>query len=91
MQAETRVVRATQVLAQRGPDKLILLNPDDGQYFTLDEVGSRVWELSDGSRTVGEITGVIGEEYDAPAETIGADVLDLLTELEREQLVIRVD
>jgi len=65
----------------------VLLNLDDGQYYALDEVGGRVWELSDGSRSVREIAGALAAEYDAPEAEIQADVLELLQELMGEGLV----
>ena len=65
----------------------MLLDLDGGTYFALNEVGARVWELSDGSRTVAEIATLLADEYDAPAAVIKADVLELLGELEVEQLV----
>ena len=65
----------------------MLLDLDGGTYFALNEVGARVWELSDGSRTVAEIATQLADEYDAPVAVIQADVLELLGELEVEQLV----
>jgi Coenzyme PQQ synthesis protein D (PqqD) len=84
---ERRVARAGSVLAQRNADALILLNPEDGQYFTLDEVGARVWELCDGTQRVADLIATIHAEYDAPLETIQADILELLDDLAREKLV----
>ena len=65
----------------------MLLDLDGGTYFALNEVGARVWELSDGSRTIAEIAALLADEYDAPVAVIQADVLELLGELEVEQLV----
>ena len=56
-------------------------------YFSLDEVGSRVWRMCDGQHTVREIALTLSREYDANAETIDRDVRALLDELSREQLL----
>jgi hypothetical protein len=77
-----------KVITQQGAEALILLNLDDGHYYALDEVGRRVWELCDGSRTVAEIVLAVGQEYDAPVQSIEADVLELLTDLARDKLVV---
>jgi coenzyme PQQ synthesis protein D (PqqD) len=87
---DIRPLRANGILAQRNADSLILLNPDSGQYFTLDEVGARVWELCDGSHPVAEVVSTLHAEYDAPVKSIQTDVLELLEDLAREQLVARV-
>lgn len=81
---------------QRAPDvvwraadesTVLLLNPADGQYFTLDEVGARIWDLVDGTRSAAEIAETVAAEYDADPATIHADVLELLAELRDEGLV----
>jgi hypothetical protein len=87
---EIRPMRADGILAQRSADSLILLNPDSGQYYTLDEVGARVWELCDGSHCVVEVVSAVHAEYDAPLKSIQTDVLELLEDLAREQLVATV-
>jgi hypothetical protein len=75
------------VLAQTAGDTLVLLTPDTGEYFTLNEVGGRIWQLSDGTRTVAEIAGLVGEEYEAPVDEIQADALEVLAALAEERLV----
>ncbi len=44
-------------------------------------VGSRVWELADGSRTVGEIVDVIVAEYEVDRERAQADVTTFIEQL----------
>jgi hypothetical protein len=88
LRLDSRPRRGERILAQRGADALILLNPDDGQYFTLDEVGGRAWELCDGGRTVAEVATILHGEFDAPLDVIRTDVLELLNDLGRERLVV---
>ena len=68
---------------------IVLLDPKSGEYYTLDEVGSRIWELCDGSRSLADIAVVVGQEFDASAEVIQADVCALVRELADEALVVR--
>ena len=84
---DARPVRSEHVLAQRNAETLILLSPRSGQYFTLDEVGARVWELCDGNRCVADVVAVVHAEFDAPLATIQTDILELLDDLTSEQLV----
>ena len=84
----SRPLRRERVLVQGADDETMLLDLDGGTYFALNEVGARVWELCDGQRSVADIATILIDEYDAPDEVIERDVLDLLTELEAEQLVI---
>ena len=76
------------ILKQEAEGVFVLLCLEGGQYYSLNEVGSRVWELCDGASPVSEIISTICEEFDAPAATIQADVLELLADLQNEKLVV---
>jgi hypothetical protein len=79
------------VLAQQvKPDdpSLVLLDPKSGKYYTLEAVGTRVWHLCDGKRTIAEIATIISGEYDESPEVIESDVVELVEELIDEQLVV---
>lgn len=84
---DSRPCRDEQILVKGGAKESILLNPRSGEYYTLDEVGSRVWELCDGTKMVSEIVWVIVDEFDAPIETVSADVTELLQDLADEHLL----
>lgn len=81
--------QAPRVVTRTVSGMLVLLSVSDGYYFSLDEVGARVWELCDGTRSATEIAAVLSREYDdAPAATIAADVRELLEDLQAEGLVV---
>ena len=87
MELHQRPRRADDVVWRNGEDGVVVLNPTDGQYFSLDDVGGRIWELCDGSHSVTEIAELLSGEYDAPAAAIQGDALEPLGELDREGLV----
>ena len=78
---DTYLRRKEQVIAQESSGALVLFNMDDGQYYSLNEIGNRIWELCDGSRSVGQVVSILCEEYDSPAEIVNSDALELLEEL----------
>lgn len=80
--------RSDRVLAQVTDGELVLLHLDRGTYFALNDVGSRIWELCDGSNSFASIIEVLAEEYEAPAELIEEDASALLTELISDELVV---
>ena len=82
-----RPVRQSRVVFTRSGESALLLDPDSGNYFSLTEVGARIWELCDGEHTLDEIAGALAGEYDAAPETIQADARELLAELAAEGLL----
>ena len=85
---ESRPRRRDRVLVQRAADQWILLDVENGQYYALDEVSGRVWDLCDGSHSISAMVDVLCEEYDAPAEAVEEDVLAFLGEMADERLVV---
>jgi hypothetical protein len=58
-----------------------MMSVEKGQYFGLEPVGSRVWELIEKPVKVAElIDGLLGK-YDVDRETCEKDVLAFLEEL----------
>jgi pyrroloquinoline quinone biosynthesis protein D len=79
--------RSERVLSQHVGDTSVLLDPRSGEYYSLDEVGARIWDLCDGSRSAEQIALALSEEYDADLVTIQEDVVRLLSELQAAKLV----
>jgi coenzyme PQQ biosynthesis protein PqqD len=86
---ESRLRRRDRVLTQRAAGQWILLDLDGGQYYALDEVSGRIWDLCDGSRDVAALVDALRQDFEAPADTIEADVLEFLGEMVEEKLVVR--
>ncbi|MCR4440791.1 MAG: PqqD family protein [Peptococcaceae bacterium] len=71
--------------------ELILLNLDNGFYYSANEVGSRLWELCDGKRPVKDLIAIISEEYEVAEEEAAGDVLEFIGDLYREGLITLQD
>ena len=82
--------RNEQVIAQKASSDFLLFNMNDGSYYSLNEVGCRVWELCDGNRSIAQLVETLEAEYDAPAETLTKDVLELLEHLRGGKLIVEV-
>ena len=80
--------RQEQIIVQKGSKEVLLFNMDDGSYFALDEVGSRIWELCDGLHGVAQLACMLAKEYGAPAEIIETDILELLDDLRNKNLIV---
>ena len=82
--------RRDGIVTQQASQTLVLLDVEGGEYYSLNPVGARAWELCDGSRTVEEVIAIICQEYDAPGEDIRKDVIELLEDLTSENLLVKV-
>ena len=80
--------RQEQIVVQKGSNDVLLFNMDDGSYYALNEVGSRIWELCDGTHGVAQMVSTVAKEYGAPTEIVEPDVLELLDELRSKKLIV---
>ena len=65
----------------------VSVNLKSGVYYSLNAVGSRIWQLVQETSSVREIRETIVEEYEVEAERCGRDVLNLLNELAAKGLI----
>jgi hypothetical protein len=63
---------------------------DLDSVYTLDEVGSRTWELIDPGRSVEEICSELAAEYDVDWDVVQQDVVEFVQQLESFGAVRRV-
>jgi hypothetical protein len=68
-------------------EELVLLNLETEKYFGLDEVGAAMIKLIQSGASLPDAAAALAEEYDAPAETIAADLDALCAELVDEGLL----
>ena len=47
--------RSDKILWREADDCVVLFHEDDGRAFGLNEIGSAIWKLSDGSRSIEQI------------------------------------
>lgn len=63
---------------------------DLNSIYTLNPVANEIWEMLDGKRSLQDIIGKLGEQFDIDQETLTADVLRVISELQQEGLVRQV-
>lgn len=62
-----------------GRGRWILLAPE--RVFNPDEIAVAVLKKCDGERSVADIAAILADEYQAPADVILSDVIDMLQDL----------
>lgn len=65
----------------------VLLNLATGRYYTLNAVGSVVWGMSTGDRSLAQVVSSICDMFDVTVQQAQNDLLDLVIELGREGLI----
>lgn len=88
MQLGDRFTVSDEVVAREVNGEMVLLDLNSGQYFGLDAVGGRIWQLlSEEPRTLAQLCDQIESEFDAPRERIEADLMTLAKQLQDQELI----
>lgn len=87
MDLQSHPQRKEQVIAQKASKDFLLFNMDDGNYYSLNDVGCRIWQLCDGSHSVAQIIDTLAAEYDVSAEVLSQDVMEILENFRSGSLI----
>lgn len=78
---ESIVGQIEDIVAGDIDDEKVMMSVEKGQYYGLDPVGSRVWELIEKPVKVTELIDALILKYEVDRETCERDVLAFLEEL----------
>ena len=81
------VVMAPDQISTRLENEEVILNLKNGIYYSLNPVGTRIWELLTRPHTVLEICNVLLAEYEVQYQRVEDDILRLLGELADHGLI----
>lgn len=60
----TRYTRNSRTITGRLHDELVMMDPVQGKYFSLNPVATRIWDLLEKPMDIDEICGILMEEYE---------------------------
>lgn len=81
------IVPAKNQVSSNHKDEKVVLLLDTGMYYSLNPVGSYIWDLIQESRSVGDLRTAVLERYDVPRERCDNGLLGFLRELVVEGLI----
>jgi PqqD family protein of HPr-rel-A system len=88
MNSSDRAARAADLLFAEIDGEAVALNAQKGVCYGLNAVGLRVLELMETPASLAEICARLTDEYDVDPATCTTQVGELLSDLEREGLVV---
>jgi hypothetical protein len=77
----------TQVMARRVSDETVILDLASGNYYGLDAVGSRLWQLLAEGKSLAAARDALLAEYEVGREQLDMDIGRLIQELHARGLV----
>jgi len=81
------VGRADYAVSKLVDGEVVLLNLNNGAYFSLNVAGATVWKLCSGKKKIRDIVLAVSRKFPRNKNRINKDVLEFLGELKRQRLV----
>lgn len=78
---------STAALGSELAGELVLLDPQSGIYYGLNQVGARVWSLIQEPTTVARVRDALMDEFDVDPLRCEVDVIGILEQLAAHRLV----
>jgi hypothetical protein len=88
MITESCVVQAeTSLVSSELTDETVILNLANGTYYSLDRLGTVIWELVQYPTTVADVYAELMARFDVEPERCRAELMDFLWNLEQNGLI----
>jgi hypothetical protein len=84
---QTKVVSDSSLLWADVDGEVVMMNTANGLYHNLNEIGSAIWQRLTTPIRVEDLCEALECDYDAPKQTIQAQVLALLSKMLERRLI----
>jgi hypothetical protein len=82
-----KYIRNSKTISGRLHDELVMMDLEQGKYFSLNPVATRIWDLLEKPMETVGICSVLLDEYNVNSEKCVIEVEELLAEMEKLGLV----
>ena len=69
-------------------DKAILFDPLTNSFYNLNPVGTKIWELADGTYKFKEIIDIIIKEFEADKDNVCKDTIAFIKGLSKKRILL---
>ena len=84
---QSMVVAAPDLTTAYLDGEAVILDVNSGQYYGLNEVGARIFELVEQPSSVDRIIGLLTDEYSVQGDDVKADLLAFLNDMAKKELI----
>ena len=87
LEENTVCVKSEDVVFRTIEGETIILNIKNSTYYDLNEVGTEIWERTDGEKSIIDIAKDISKIYDVSVEKAKKDIIKLYSDFFKEKLI----
>lgn len=82
-----RLIKNPEIICKDVDDEKVLLNPQTGEYYGINEVGAEIWTMVNGENDISVIVQNLVRIYEVDRQTLEADVAEFLSALIERNII----
>jgi len=83
----TRLTKNRAIVSNKMDNETVMMSIENGEYYGINPIGSRIWELLDRPAAIADLCESLMEEYDVSAEDCRRDVAEFIGKLLDKDLI----
>jgi len=87
IQLSSVVQRNQSIIHASVDDEIVMLDIDNGMYYGLDNIASRIWQMLETPNLVSDICLSMRSDFDVAEDQCQCDVLHFLNSLKHKNLI----
>lgn len=85
---KTHVCRSNAAAFRVVDGVAMILNPGESKFYALNDVGTKIWELADGTHNVNKIVEMICAHFDVERAQATMDTTEFIEKLSNKGLLV---
>jgi len=85
---DTVIRQIEEIVASDIDGETVMMSIENGEYYGLDDIGSRIWELIEKPVKVSNLIDTLLERFDVDRGTCEKDVLKFLNDLNGDNILV---
>lgn len=85
------VVKNSEMLSSDMDGDVVMMSIEDGEYYSIDPTGARIWDLLKEPVKVGDICTRLLTEYDVGPEQCQKEMIAFLNKLSEKKIILVLD
>lgn len=81
------IQRSNKIVSSNVDEETVMMSIENGEYFGLNSVGSRMWELIENPIKVDTLIELLLDEFDVSREQCEAETMEFLNHLFEKKLL----
>jgi len=90
IKSDTTIKQNPELITSEVDGERVMMDMKTGEYFGLDSIGTRIWDLIESPTKIAEIVEILINEFDVSKEQCELDTIDFIRELVDKNLVFIV-